>query len=295
MLDAVREEVRDALAEPFKRARIASTARWHARWDTSDVVIEGNAEDQLGIRFSIYHLLIAGARDDSRVSIAAKSLSGEGYRGMVFWDTDIHMLPFFTWTQPAYRAQSGAFPLPYPRRRAREGEKYGFRGASYPWETGVSGYEETEKWLKLITHQAHITADVAFALQQYVDVTGDLAFYEDHAAEVLIETARFWVSKAVENGAWLSIPDAGGPDEYHVVCDDSAYVNYMARHNLLLADRVVRPPAGACPGANWLRYARASARARRSWQALPPPRRASTRCRRLRFAGTMPRVLPVAR
>ncbi len=240
VLDAVCAEVRAALAEPFNSARIAGTACWHARWDTSDVVVEGDVEDQLGIRFSIYHLLIAGASDDSHVSIAAKSLSGEGYRGMVFWDTDIHMLPFFTWTQPDIARNLALFRCQTLAGARAKAAKYGFHGASYPWETGVSGYEETEKWLKLITHQAHISADVAFALQQYVDVTGDLALYEDNAAEVLIETARFWVSKAVDHGAYLSIPDAGGPDEYHVVCDDSAYVNHLAKLNLRLADRAVQ-------------------------------------------------------
>jgi kojibiose phosphorylase len=118
--------------------------------------------------------------------------------------------------------------------------RYGGRGASYPWETGVSGREECEKWLRLITHQLHITADIAFAVQEYADITGDTRFYEEHAAEVLIETARFWMSRTRRNeDGSLSIPQAGGPDEFHVVCDDSAYILHMAAHNLRLADRAV--------------------------------------------------------
>ncbi len=240
VLAAVQREVRDALGEPFNTARIASTARWHSYWDTSDVIIDGDVDDQIGIRFSIYNLLIAGARDDSHVSIAAKSLTGEMYRGMVFWDTDIHMLPFFIFTQPEVARNLALFRYHTLHGARAKAAKCGFRGANYPWVTGVSGFEDTEKWLKLGSHQAHITSDIAYALQQYVDCTGDLAFYEEYAAEILIETARFWVSKAVDNGAGLSIPDAGGPDEFHVVSDDSAYVNQLARLNLRLADRAVR-------------------------------------------------------
>jgi len=237
---AVQAEVSAALADPFNSARIPHTARWHQYWQTSDVQIEGNPDDQISIRFSIYHLLIAGPGDDSRVSIAAKSLTGAGYRGMVFWDTDIHMTPFFIFTQPEMARNLALFRYHTLDGAREKAAQYGFRGASYPWETGVSGREETEKWLKLITHQAHITADVAFALQQYVDATGDLAFYEDYAAEVLIDTARFWMSKMVADGDGFAIPDAGGPDEYHVVGDDSAYVNHLAKLNLRLADRAVQ-------------------------------------------------------
>ena len=240
-LAAVAATLADSLAVAFNDARIESTARRQALWDSSDVQIDGSPTDQLGVRFSINQLLMAGSVDDPGVSIPAKALTSEGYRGMIFWDTDIYMTPFFDLTQPAMARNLAAFrcrTLAGARAKAR---RYGFRGASYPWETGMSGNEECEKWLKLITHQSHITADVAFALQEYVDCTGDTEFYEDFAAEALIETARFWVSKCVPGpGGSFSIPDAAGPDEYHVVADDSAYVNNLAIHNLRLADAAAR-------------------------------------------------------
>jgi trehalose/maltose hydrolase-like predicted phosphorylase len=158
------------------------------------------------------------------------------YRGMVFWDTDVHMTPFFNLTQPAMARHLAMFRCRTLDGARRKAAAYGFRGASYPWETGISGDEECEKWLKLITHQSHITSDVALAIQRYADCTGDTGFFEDFAAEVLIETARFWVSKAVSNpDGSCSIPDAGGPDEFHVVCNDSAYVCNLAANNLRLA------------------------------------------------------------
>jgi len=239
-MDIVKRTITDALTVPFGDARIASTAQWRQYWENSDVVVEGNDADQLAIRFSIFNLLIAAAADDPGVSIAAKGLTGEMYRGMVFWDTDIYMTPFYTFTQPAMARNLAMFRFLTLAGAREKAKRYGNCGASYPWETGVSGREECEKWLKLITHQLHITADVAYFLQQYVDVTGDMDFYENAAAEVLIETARFWVSKAVGRDGALSIPQAGGPDEFHVVCDDSAFINNCAALNLKLADRSVQ-------------------------------------------------------
>jgi len=231
-LAAATQALAHAESVSFERARIDHAAAWQQLWDDSDVRIDGPLDDQLAARFSVFQLLINASRDDAGVSIPAKGITGPGYRGMVFWDTDIHMTPFFIFTQPGrarnlltfrHRTLDGA--------RAKAG-RYGFRGAMYPWETGYSGEEETEKWLRLITHQVHITADVVYAMMQYVEATRDMAFYEDRAAEVLIETARFWVSKAEDRGEFLSIPEAGGPDEYHVAEDDSAYVNNLAIRNL---------------------------------------------------------------
>jgi len=240
VLAAVEAGLTAALASSFGTARIAHGAAWNEYWAHSDLVIEGDAAAQLGARCSIYHLLIAASRDDAGVSIPAKSLSGEGYRGMVFWDTDIHMTPFFNFTQPRLARNLAEFRHRTLDGARRKAARYGFRGAFYPWETGISGDEECERWLKLITHQIHLTADVAYALQQYVDITGDREFYETRAAEVLIETARFWRSRAVANpDGSLSIPDAGGPDEFHVVGHDSAFVNHLAIHNLRGAARAV--------------------------------------------------------
>ncbi len=246
----VRQELLEAARRPFSEMRISHIECWHQYWDASDVLIDGNSDDQLAIRFSIYHLLLSASQADASVSIPAKGLSGDGYRGMVFWDTDIHMTPFFNFTQPAMARNLAMFrfhTLDGARRKARE---RGYRGAWYPWETGVSGDEECEKWLKLITHQSHITADVAYALQQYADCTRDDQFARECLPEVLLETARFWVSKATPDGnGGYAIPAAGGPDEFHVVCDNSAYVCHLAAHNLRLADQVLRELKNADPAA----------------------------------------------
>jgi kojibiose phosphorylase len=149
------------------------------------------------------------------------------------------MTPFFNFTQPEIARNLARFRVRTLDAARRKAARHGGKGAFYPWETGCSGEEETEAWLRLPTHQVHIVADVAYALQSYVDATGDLDFYREGGAEVLIETARFWQSRAEPAGEKLSIPDAGGPDEFHVVGRDSAFVNNMAAHNLRLGARAV--------------------------------------------------------
>jgi len=235
----------------FLTESIENAACWRKLWNDSDICVDGDPKAQLSIRFSIFNLLAAGPRDISNISIGAKGLTGEGYRGMVFWDTDIHIKPFYDFTQPDISRNLALFRYNTLDGARKKAERYGFKGASYPWETGISGEEECEKFLKLITHQLHITVDVVYALKQYYDCTNDMEFYLNCAAEVFIETARFWVSKAVPDGSAVSIPDASGPDELHIESCDSAYVNNLARYNLELAEEAIDYLKKKCPQ-KWL-------------------------------------------
>lgn len=179
----------------YEEALEQSRKKWQKIWETCDIEIDGDLRIQTGIRHNLYLLNLSVCRTSDRVSVAAKGLTGEGYRGMVFWDTDIHMFPFFLYTQPETARNIVSFrcrTLDGAREKAR---KYGFKGADYPWETGTSGLEECEGFLKLITHQLHITADVAYAAGQYIEASKDEKFYVEEAAELLVETARFWLSK----------------------------------------------------------------------------------------------------
>ena len=222
----------------YSQALKASTDTWTRLWRTSDIVIEGDPTAQLSIRHSLYQLLIACCRSSDKVSVAAKGLTGEGYRGMTFWDTDIHMLPFYLYTQPQMARNLVSFRYETLDGAKHKAKRYGFAGASYPWETGCSGEEECESFLKLITNQLHITADVAYAMGQYLDATAD-ASMDRQAAELLLETARFWLSKGHVHQGLLHIPNASGPDELHLDCSDSAMVCNMAAWNLSLAQRAI--------------------------------------------------------
>jgi kojibiose phosphorylase len=237
----------------FDRLHAASAAAWSRAWSTSDVRIEGDPEAQLATRFSIYQLLIAGPRGDEQASIGAKTLSGFGYLGHVFWDTETFMLPFFTHTQPdvarnllSYRYHR----LPGARRKAAAG---GFDGAQFPWESAATGDEVTPTWLphpddrtRLVRiwtgdSEIHISACIAHAVRRYWLATGDDAFMAERGAELVIESARFWASRAewdADEGVFR-FRDVVGPDEYHDHVDDDAFTNYLAAWHLEWAVELV--------------------------------------------------------
>ncbi len=234
-----------AVARGYDALRAANDAAWADVWETSNVVIEGDDEADRALRHSLFQLLIAAPQDDEHVSIPAKSLSGLGYRGHVFWDTEIFMLPLFIYTQPEsarnmlmYRYHT----LPSARQVAAE---QGYAGALFAWESALTGEETTPRWVpdpksgELVRIwsgdiEIHIAADVAYAAHHYWRVTGDDAFMREYGAELVLDTARFWGSRAewnAERGAY-EINDVIGPDEYHDHVDNNAFTNGMARWNL---------------------------------------------------------------
>jgi kojibiose phosphorylase len=217
--------------------------RWEQRWRLSDIEIEGDQEAQQALRFAVYHLNSAVNSDDERVSIGARGLTGDAYMGHVFWDTEMFMLPFYihTWPEAArallmYRYHS----LPAARNRA---QALGYRGALYPWESADTGDDVTPAYAlrpdgELVAIQTgkkshHISAAIAYATWSYWQATADFRFLIDAGAEMLIETARFWASRAclAADGRY-HITDVVGPDEYHEGVSDNAYTNVMARWNL---------------------------------------------------------------
>jgi len=224
----------------------AHEAAWDARWTASDVLIEGDAESQQAVRFAVYHLTSAANPDDERVSVGARGLTGDAYFGHVFWDTEIYLLPFYTavWPEAAramlmYRYHT----LPGARAKAVH---FGFEGALYAWESADTGAETTPERvigpdgtpIEILTGQMehHISADVAYAVWQYWRATGDDDFFLRAGAEILLETARFWVSRAVvEADGRRHIRHVIGPDEYHEDVDDNAFTNVLARWNIARA------------------------------------------------------------
>ena len=228
----------------YQAARTANDKTWKNFWKVSDVVIEGDDESQVAIRHALYQLRIAAPSKDERVSIGAKTLSGFGYRGHVFWDNEIFVLPFFTYTQPAlarnllmYRW----FTLPGARQKAAAN---GFSGAQYAWESAETGEEVTPTWVPDIDDktnliriwtgdiQIHISADVVYAMHQYWQVTGDDDFWRDVGVPILVETAVFWGERAEQEGNEFSIRDVIGPDEYHDHVDNNAFTNRLVQWHL---------------------------------------------------------------
>jgi kojibiose phosphorylase len=241
--EAAAEHLREALADGVDAIIAAHIKAWEERWRWSDVEIEGDRDAQRAIRFACYHLIGAANPDDERVSIGARALTGPSYKGHVFWDTEIYMLPFYTFTHPAsarallmYRYHT----LPGAREKARN---MGYSGAMYAWESADTGDETTPPFVIMPNGEVvpvlsglqehHITADVAYAVWQYWKATGDDEFFERAGAEIMLETARFWASRTErEDDGRYHIRRIVGPDEYHETVDDNAFTNVMAQWNL---------------------------------------------------------------
>jgi trehalose/maltose hydrolase-like predicted phosphorylase len=226
----------------FERLLREHREAWGERWQEADVVLEGDAELQHAIRFALFHL-IASVADRGEAAVGARGLAGSAYRGHVFWDSDVFVLPFLAATHPeAARAM-----LEYRVRRlpaAREAAKeLGRQGARFAWESAATGADVTPASARLATGEVvrirtgeleeHIVADVAWAAACYLDWTGDAAFAAGPGRDLLVETARYWASRVrLERDGSAHIYGVIGPDEYHEPVDDNAFTNVLARWNL---------------------------------------------------------------
>jgi alpha,alpha-trehalose phosphorylase len=199
-------------------------------WERADVEIEGGAELQQAVRFGLFHVLQAGARGEQR-AVAAKGLTGPGYDGHTFWDTESFVLPVLTYTAPHAAADALRWrraTVGLARERART---LGLHGAAFPWRT--IGGEECSSYWPAGTAAFHINADIANAVTRYLNASEDDAFAVDCGLELLVETARLWRSLGHHDAAGaFRIDGVTGPDEYSAVADNNVYTNLMAQRNL---------------------------------------------------------------
>ncbi len=218
-------------------------------WRRSDVRVRDIREErtkrstveiQQAVRFNLFHILQASARAED-AGVPAKGLTGQAYEGHYFWDSEIYVLPFLIYTSPRIAKNLLTFRykmLPQARARARQ---LGHRGAMFPWRT-ISG-EEASAYYAAGTAQYHINADIMYALRKYVQATGDEPFLRDCGAEMLVETARLWLSLGFYSEAKegkFCINSVTGPDEYNTVVNNNAYTNLMARENLRYAAETIQ-------------------------------------------------------
>ncbi|WP_353081744.1 glycoside hydrolase family 65 protein [Tessaracoccus lapidicaptus] len=249
------EELSDRCRRTLDRVRDKGFEYYHAEqeawldtfWRDSDVVIDGDPTVQQAVRWCLFQLAQAAARSD-QLGIAAKGVTGSGYEGQYFWDTEIYVVPFLIYTSPRVARNVLRFRvnlLPRARERAAVLSQ---RGALFPWRT-ISG-EEASAYYAAGTAQYHIDADVAYAFAKYGDLTGDTGFMHRDGVEVLIETARMWA----DLGFWRQDADGTdqfhihgvtGPDEYTTVVNNNMFTNVMARANLRAAATLVREMATA--------------------------------------------------
>jgi alpha,alpha-trehalose phosphorylase len=236
-MPALRDQAEAALAAAMQTGWPGLLAEQEAIlagfWDQADVDLAGDSEVQQAIRFGMFHVLQAAARAENR-PIAAKGLTGTGYEGHAFWDTEIFVLPLLTFTRPDAAASALRWrhrTLPQALARAQQ---LGLRGAAFPWRT-ISGAECSGYW-PAGTAAFHVNADIADAVVRYIELTGDQDFEAGVGLDMLVQTARLWHSLGHFNADdKFRIDGVTGPDEYSAIADNNVYTNLMAQHNLRAA------------------------------------------------------------
>ncbi len=231
--DQVDGSLQTALAEGFEGLERAQRDYLDDFWDRADIEIDGDEELQQAVRFGLFQTLQASARAEER-AIAAKGLTGTGYDGHAFWDTEALVLPVLTYTLPKLAREALVWrhsTLDLGRERA---EQLGLRGAAFPWRT-IHGEECSGYW-PAGTAAFHVNAAVADAVRRYVLATGDEEFERDYGVALLVETARLWASLGHHrDGDGFCIDGVTGPDEYTALVDNNVYTNVMAQANLRAA------------------------------------------------------------
>lgn len=237
-LATAKTRTREASAYGYDHLLADHCAEWENVWDAIGIEINGDEQAQLHVRFTTYHIVIAAPRQDENASIGAKTLSGLGYKGHVFWDTELFMLPPFSLTRPElarnmlmyrYHRLDGA------RQKARDN---GYEGAMFPWESTDTGLETTPQWsdpfpdgsrIRIWTgdNEQHISTDITYAILQYWRWTGDDDFLLNYGAEIVLDTAVFWGSRVEARNGHYELTQQIGPDEYHENIDNSIFVNRM--------------------------------------------------------------------
>ena len=228
--------------------QLADQRTWLADyWARSDVEIEGQPEVQQAVRWNLFQVAQAVARAEGN-GISAKGVTGSGYGGHYFWDTELYVVPYLTYTSPVYARNALRFRftmLPAARRRAVEMTQH---GALFPWRT-ING-EEASAYYAASTAQYHIDADISFAVSTYVQATGDEEFMAREGIDILVETARLWADLGFWRGNGsdvFHIHGVTGPDEYTTVVNDNLFTNVMARFNLWRAAEAVHELEASWP------------------------------------------------
>lgn len=252
----IKEQTKKAGCVRYEEIKKAHEKIWEERWLHSEVLIEGDDRAMEALNYSLYHLHCIAPRHKAGLSIPARGLSGQTYKGAVFWDTEMFMLDFFLYTEPEvarnlmkYRIET----LPGARKKARE---YGYRGAFYAWESQEGGYDACSDYnvtdvftgRPMRTYfrdkQYHISAAVVYGIMHYTEITGDDSLLLEGGAQTVLECAAFYYDLMVKkvDGERYEIRDCIGPDEYHERVNNNGYTNRMAKYTLESAIYLLNRP-----------------------------------------------------
>ena len=206
---------------------------WESEWKKTNVEIEGDNEVLRGIRWNVFNLTQLGNKEDD-ISISATGLHGQGYFGHIFWDTEIFMLPFYLATNPEVAKNLLMYRYKRLDKARKIAKNRALEGAAFPWTSTATGEDVTPPdWERCANRQIHISGDVSYAFHNYYMQTGDFEFYKNYGIEVIVETAKFYASKA-EKGQdnKYHILDVIGPDEYNIHANDNYYTNHLVAWNI---------------------------------------------------------------
>ena len=233
-----REALAQARATGFEALAQAQLAYLADFWASADVEIDGDDALQQGMRFNQFHLLQSVGRD-GKTNIAAKGVTGEGYEGHYFWDTEIYIFPFFLYSKPEIARKLLDYRYAgLEQARARARDLAHDKGALYPWRT-IAG-EECSAYFPAGTAQYHINADIAYSIKLYYEATGDLDYMAQAGAEIVLETARIWLGiGGYDRAGRFCINEVTGPDEYTALVNNNYYTNAMAQMHLRFAAEMV--------------------------------------------------------
>lgn len=219
----------------YQSALQQAKVRWQKKWAVSDIKIKGDDHLQTALRYSVYQLICNCSERDDTVSVGARGLTHTRYKGCYFWDTDLFMMPFFLLCAPKAARSLTRYRINCLPQAREHAAKMNSAGARYPWMASYDGTEQCESW-DIGASELHVTADVVYAINQYIQFTGDQKL-EAAAADVYVETARFWKSRYTFDAAdgTVNLLFCKGPDEYCGITSNNLFTNVMVRHNLQLA------------------------------------------------------------
>lgn len=248
------KDLNKILSEGYEKIKASHINRWSELWKEADMAIEGDDKAQIGIRFSIYHLLNSAPYHSSSISYPARSLSGQDHRGSIFWDTEIFIAPFFINTLPEVALNMLMYRYLTLQGARNKAKSLGFKGAYYAWESHETGDEKCHSRVfrnpktgrLIVSHfrdaQIHVCADIAYCIRQYYDATLDMEFITKYGAEMVCEIARFFASRVTYNKVkkLYMIKKVLGPDEYHELVDNNAFTNVMTKESISIALTILK-------------------------------------------------------
>jgi len=238
------ENLKEFKEKGFESELTEHIAIYKKMWSQADLIIEGDSKMQQALRYNIFQLMSTPSSDDSKTNVGAKLLHGEEYGGHAFWDTELFVLPFFNWIFPDTAQNLVEYRYNLLDKAKENARLNGYQGAKYPWESADTGEEECPAWTiepdgtcyrcYVADYEHHVTAAVSLGMANYVKITGDQSFMDEKGIYILVETAKFWVSRFSYNqeNDYYEILKVTGPDEWHEPVDNNAYTNHLAKWNI---------------------------------------------------------------